>query len=79
MIYDILTKYSKDELKGFILIIERSAQGGADHSETDDFKLWDASIKDILDATKLDKGKAQGDSPAHDKYAGAKLLSQTEM
>ena len=57
LIYDILTKYSKDELKGFILDYQKDLlKAGLTTVQTDDFKLWDASIKDILDAYReLDK------------------------
>ena len=57
LIYDILTKYSKDELKGFILDYQKDLlKVGLTTVQTDDFKLWDASIKDILDAYReLDK------------------------
>lgn len=51
LIYDILTKYTKDQLKEFILDYQNDLLSvGLTTVQTDDFKLWDADIKDILDA-----------------------------
>lgn len=51
LIYDILTKYTKEQLKDFILEYQNDLLAvGLTTVQTDDFKLWDADIKDILDA-----------------------------
>ncbi len=51
LIYDILTKYTKDEIKQFILDYQEDLLAtGLTTVQTDDFKLWDATIKDIMDA-----------------------------
>ena len=57
LIYDILTKYTKDQLKEFILAYQEDLLAtGLTTVQTDDFKLWDATIKDIMDAYReLDK------------------------
>lgn len=53
LIYDILTKYTKDELKKFILDYQEDLLAvGLTTVQTDDFKLWDATIGDILKAYK---------------------------
>ena len=44
LIYDILTKYSKDELKGFILDYQKDLlKAGLTTVQTDDFKLQKAA------------------------------------
>lgn len=51
LIYDILTKYTKEEIKQFILDYQEDLLAtGLTTVQTDDFKLWDATIKDIMDA-----------------------------
>lgn len=51
LIYDILTKYTKDEIKKFILDYQEDLlKVGLTTVQTDDFKLWDATIDDILEA-----------------------------
>lgn len=51
LIYDILTKYTKDQLKQFILDYQEDLlKTGLTTVQTDDFKLWDATREDILDA-----------------------------
>lgn len=53
LIYDILTKYTKEELKKFILDYQEDLlKVGLTTVQTDDFKLWDATIEDILEAYK---------------------------
>lgn len=53
IIYDILTNYTKDELKEFILSYQEDLlKTGLTTVQTDDFKLWDAKPKDILHAYK---------------------------
>ena len=81
LIYDILTKIQQGRTQGFILDYQKDLlKAGLTTVQTDDFKLWDASIKDILDAYReLDKEgklKVRFIQQLHDKYAGTKLLSR---
>lgn len=57
LVYDILTKYTKEQLKQFILDYQKDLLStGLTTVQTDDFKLWDATIDDILAAyEELDK------------------------
>ena len=57
LVYDILTKYTKGQLKQFILDYQKDLLStGLTTVQTDDFKLWDATIDDILAAyEELDK------------------------
>jgi len=51
LIYDILTKYTKEQLKQFILTYQKDLlEVGLTSVQTDDFKLWDATVDDILAA-----------------------------
>lgn len=51
LIYDILTKYTKEQLKQFILTYQKDLlEVGLTTVQTDDFKLWDAAVDDILAA-----------------------------
>jgi predicted amidohydrolase YtcJ len=51
IVYDILPKYHKDELKEFIFRYQEDLlEAGLTSVQTDDFKLWDAQIEDILAA-----------------------------
>ena len=51
LVYNSLTKYTKEQLKQFILDYQKDLLAtGLTTVQTDDFKLWDAAIDDILAA-----------------------------
>jgi predicted amidohydrolase YtcJ len=51
LIYDIIPNVDKDYLKSLILDYQKDLlKAGLTSIQTDDFKLWDATFKDILDA-----------------------------
>jgi len=52
-IYDIIPKISKDEIKQLILDYQEDLlKAGLTTVQTDDFKMWDATFQDILQAYK---------------------------
>lgn len=51
LVYDMITKYTKEQIKGFILQYQKNLlEKGLTTVQTDDFKMWDATIDDIMHA-----------------------------